>query len=253
MQVGAPIQRHRQILDALDADGAVSAARLAEKFSVSTETIRRDLDQLAESGLLTRVHGGAVANRTAVREVDLAERSVTNRPQKQAIAALAQQFLPDGGPLLLDAGSTVGAVLPSVRTAGTVITNAIPHASELIGREGIDLRILPGRVRGSTHAAVGADTVDALRRLVPEVALLGCNGMDERGFSTPAADEAAVKRAMVQQARLRIMLADSSKANTHSLHLIAAPSEIDVLITDKALPAHLYAHFADEGIDVIHP
>lgn len=247
-------ERHRQILDLLATEGRVSAADLAEQFAVTTETIRRDLDALAADALLTRVHGGAVARRTETLEPDLASRQTTNTAIKRRIARAAAALLPadPATSVLLDAGTTTAELVHHLaERTGPLLTNAPSIASAILTHSDLEVHILPGRLRGTTHAAVGALTVESLRRLRPGIAFLGCNGMTAEGFTTPDPEEATVKRTMVEQADLRVVLADSSKADARHLVTFAEPADIDVLVTDSGLSPALAEHFTEQGVEVI--
>lgn len=251
-------QRQRRILDALASAGRVSVADLAAAFDVTTETIRRDLDLLASRSLLVRVHGGAVARRTAVLEPDLATRSATNPEAKRRIADAARSLLPADpeASVLIDAGTTTAALVPHlVGRRGILVTHGLEIARAAVALPATsdrpDVHLLPGRLRSGTGAAVGSSTVDAIRALRPAVAFLGCNGMDEEGFTTPDPSEGAVKAAIVDRADLRVILADSSKIGTHHLVTFATCADVDAVVTDDALP-HAIAHqFSDSGIEVI--
>ncbi|MDN6330787.1 MAG: DeoR/GlpR family DNA-binding transcription regulator [Brachybacterium sp.] len=246
-------ERHRQILDGLSRSGRVTVTELAAQFEVTTETIRRDLDQLADSALLVRVHGGAVPRRTAEVEPDLTSRRVTNIDAKRRIALAAAALLPDDPQtaVLLDAGTTTAELLPHLSgRRGPVITNAPAIAQGALAHTDLAVHVLPGRVRPTTEAAVGSSTVEALRSLHPQVAFLGCNGLDDQGFMTPDPDEAAVKSAMVRSAGRRVVLADSTKIGSRHLVTFAALADIDVLVTDAALPTELYRLLADTGVEV---
>ena len=247
-------ERQRQILEDLTGSGRVAVTDLSARLEVTTETIRRDLDQLASRGLLLRVHGGALPKATTEVEPDLASRSVTNIEVKRRIALAAAELLPADprAAVLIDAGSSTAELLPHLSgRRGPVITNAPAIAQATLEHADLDIHMLPGRVRPTTRAAVGASTVDALRGLHPEVVFLGCNGLDADGFTTPDPDEAAVKAAMVRSAGLRVVLADSSKAGTRHLVSFAAASDIDTLVTDDALPEDIRRGLTEAGVEVI--
>ena len=234
-------QRHRQILDALDASGRVGVAELAESFGVTTETVRRDLDRLAEQSLLVRVHGGAIARRTAVIEPDLATRSATNVETKRRIAAAARALLPvdPEASVLIDAGSTTAALVPHLSgRRGVLVTHGLEIARAAMA--------LP-----ASADRPDATTVDAIRTLRPAIAFLGCNGMDAEGFTTPDPSEGAVKAAIAQRADLRVILADSAKAGAHHLVTFATAADIDAVVSDAALPDSIVRPLIDSGIEVI--
>ena len=164
-------ERQQAMAQLIGQQGRLSVAQLAETFEVTTETVRRDLSSLERIGLVRRVHGGAVpASSLSVIESGLGERDQANTAAKDAIAVAAvQQLPPSGATVVIDAGSTtsrLAGVLPRELQL-TVITHAVPVAARLAGLPHIELHLLPGRVRPTTHAAVGADTVAAPSTCVP--------------------------------------------------------------------------------------
>jgi DeoR family fructose operon transcriptional repressor len=231
-------ERHAEVLRMLAAERRVESSDLARRFNVSAESIRKDLALLEARGLLRRVHGGAVAHRRHSEEPAVSTRT-ENAEQKSAIAEHALRLVPHGGSLLLDAGSTtlrLAESLPADRDL-VVYTNALPLASVLL-RRGIAVVSLGGRLRPQTGAAVGPLTVAALGDINVDVAFLGTNALSlKRGLTTPDADEALIKHAMLAAARQRVFLVDSSKFGRESLAKHADLDDVDVLVTDAALDA----------------
>src|SRR5699024_9952080 len=169
------------------------------------------------------------------------------------IAHAAAALLPNDpqAAVPVDAGTTTAELLPHLSgRRGPVITNAPAIAQGALVHAGLAVHVLPVRVRPPTAAAVGSSTVEALRSLHPEVAFLGCNGLDDRGFTTPDPDEAAVKTAMVRSAGRRVVLADARKVGARHLVTFATAADVDVLVTDAALPADLGRLLDDAGIEV---
>ncbi|WP_120520651.1 DeoR/GlpR family DNA-binding transcription regulator [Arthrobacter celericrescens] len=263
-------EERQQLISGLVAElGRVSVTDLAERFSITTETVRRDLAALESAGSLRRVHGGAVpSDRLSTREESVGERAVQRQQEKLRIAQAALAMIPEdsAGSILLDAGSTtetLAGLLASQRgsTGGAgnsdsgelvVITHAIPIAARLSGNPGIALQILGGRVRGLTQAAVGQSTVDSASRLRPDIAFVGANGIHATfGFSTPDPEEAAVKAAFVTAARRVVVLADSSKLDAETLVQFAALKDVDTVITDTEPSGELSAALAEAGVDVV--
>lgn len=245
----------RMILD----DGRVSVLDLADRFEVTTETVRRDLDQLEATGALRRVHGGAVApDRESTAEPSIAQRlqrqgAAKTAIARRAIAAIGPEFR---GSVFLDAGTTTNAVAaqlaPRLSSAAIeVVTHSLTLAHALAAVPGASLTIIGGRVRGVTAAAVGADTVRAIEAIRPDVAFIGTNGVSaDFGLSTPDPDEAAVKRAIVRAARRVVVVADADKLGRELLVGFAALSEIDVLVTDAAPDENLSAALAEADVEV---
>jgi DeoR family transcriptional regulator, fructose operon transcriptional repressor len=248
-------ERHEQIERLLAEGGRVSVIDLADRFAVTTETIRRDLARLESAGTLRRVHGGAVPrDRASTREPSLGERLQHHGAAKAAIGRRALDALGDGfqGSVFLDAGTTTGAVAaalsPHLATSGIeIVTHSLTLGHVLSGVPGASLTLIGGRVRGLTAAAVGADTVRAIESLRPDVAFVGTNGVSAGfGLSTPDPDEAAVKRAIVQASRRVVVVADAEKLGSELLVGFAELRDIDVLVTD-AEPEPELAFALDES------
>lgn len=249
-------ERQQGIADLVAARGRLSVNALAEEYDVTTETVRRDLSALERAGIVRRVHGGAVpASALAGLEPKLGDRDLAHADQKDRIARQAVSLLPpSGGTVLLDAGTTTSrlAMMLPRDLELTVITNAVPIASRIAGSPNVRLHLLPGRVRSTTHAAVGEDTVEALDRLRVDVAFLGANGLSVGyGLTTPDHAEAAVKRAVVAAARLAVVLVDSSKIGQEHTVRFAQVRDVDVVVTDSAVdPADVKA-LERAGVEVV--
>jgi len=249
-------EERQQAMAELVADrGRVSVNELAGTYDVTTETIRRDLSALESLGLVRRVHGGVVpAGRLTVIEAALSERDSANTDAKRRIAEAALAYLPPAGAtVLMDAGSTtsrLAGILPADRPL-IVITHAVPVAATLVALPQIEVHLLPGRVRMTTHAAVGADTVAALAGLRADVAFMGANGITlDHGFTTPDRDEAAAKRAMIAAGRRVVVLADASKFGIESPVRFATLDQVDVLITTE-IPRADHRQLTGAGIEVV--
>lgn len=236
--------------------GRVSVNDLATEYDVTTETVRRDLSRLERVGLVRRVHGGAVpADSLSVLEAAVGERDSAHAVEKDEIAHAAIALLPPpGATILLDAGTTTfrfAALLPRDHRL-VVVTHCVPIAARLTGLPHIELHLLPGRVRDTTQAAVGAETLEALNRVRADVTVLGTNAISvEHGLSTPDREEAAVKRALASCGRRVIALTDSSKFGQESAVRFAALADVDVLVTDSGLSRTERRRYAAAGPEVV--
>ncbi len=249
-------ERQRTIVSLALRYDRVAVTELAQRFDVTTETIRRDLDVLDRRGILRRVHGGAVpAENVRLVETAVADREPAFSVQKGRIAHAALRFLPtgSGSTVLIDSGTTTARFAAAMggNQQHTVITNSVPIASQLALLGG-PVQLLGGRVRGLTQATVGGETVEALARLYCDVAFLGTNGLSVgHGLSTPDSDEAAVKRVMVRAARRRVVLADSSKVGATLLVSFAALNDVEVLVTDSGLQEADRQQLVNAGLEVV--
>ena len=261
-------ERQQLIVGLITASGRASVTDLAERFSITTETVRRDLAALEAAGSVRRVHGGAVSpDRFSTNEESILVRTDQRQPEKTRIAEAALALIPqDGtGSILIDAGSTTeslaellaartAAATPSPGPAANSSSSPTPCPSRPgCPREpGIALHLLGGKVRGLTQAAVGQSTVEAARRIRPDIAFIGTNGIHAAfGLSTPDPEEAAVKAAFVQSARRIVVLADSSKLDAETLVQFASLKDLDTLITDTKPSPDLADALADAGVEVV--
>jgi DeoR family fructose operon transcriptional repressor len=249
-------ERQQAIARLVNEHGRMSVTQLARQYDVTTETVRRDLSALERMGLVRRVHGGVVPpGSLSFVESGLRERDQVNTGSKERIALAALDLLPPpGGSIALDAGSTtsrLASLLPP-ELGLTVITHAVPIAARLAGQRQLDLRLLPGRVRRTTQAAVGTDTVAALAQLRVDVVFLGTNGVTaEHGLTTPDHEEAAVKRALLASGRSVVALADASKFGVETAVRFAAPDEIDVLVTDSGVSTADRRALTEAAVEVV--
>ena len=253
VDVYAP-ERHQQILATARADGRVDVNRLAEDLDVTPETIRRDLTVLERHGLVRRVHGGAIPVERLGFEPGIADREARFAGEKERVAKAALDELPDGGAVILDAGTTtvrLAELLPSDREL-TVVTHALPVAMVLAMRPNITLHLVGGTVRGRTLAAVGSWAERELADIHADVAFLGTNGLSvEHGLTTPDLAEAAVKRALVANARRTVVLTDHSKIGRVEFAHVVPLSQVDTIITDSGVEPELVEELEAAGPRVV--
>lgn len=247
-------ERQQAILERARLEGRVEVRDLAEQLDVTPETVRRDLTALERRGVLRRAHGGAIPVERLGIEPGIADREARMAGQKERIAKAALDELPDGGAVILDAGTTtvrLAELLPTDREL-TVVTHGLPIAALLAARPNITLHLLGGAVRGRTLAAVGPWTERALQDVYAEVAFLGTNGLTlERGLTTPDLAEAQVKRALVAAARRTVVLADHTKVGRSDFAQVAPLSAVDTLITDSGLETDMADEIEAAGPRVV--
>ncbi len=231
-------ERRQLIAEEVRRRGRVSVSRLASVYAVNPETVRRDLVELEQRGALRRIHGGALATERFQVEPGVAERASVMAREKERIARAALAFLPESeGTVLIDAGTTTGALVESFPTDRrlTVVTNAVPLAMRLAPIPLVTVMLVGGRLRQRTLANVDDFAVRMLRELRVDVAFMATNGISERGCSTPDSAEAAVKRAMIGAADRTVLLADHTKFGQEHFVRFAELSDLDVVITDSGV------------------
>ena len=247
-------ERQQAILGRARSEGRVDVNALAEAFDVTAETIRRDLTGLERRGVLRRVHGGAIPVERLSIELPVNERFDINAVEKERIAKAALEQLPDGGSIIIDAGTTTvrfAEMLPLERSF-TVVTHALPIAAMLAERTNLTLHLVGGQVRPGTLAAVGSWAERDLAAVFADVAFVGTNGVSAaRGLTTPDLAEAAVKNALIRSARRTVVLADHSKFGRDEFAQVAELTDIDTIITDSEVDADMAREIEDEGPEVI--
>jgi DeoR/GlpR family transcriptional regulator of sugar metabolism len=247
-------QRQATIVARVRSAGAVRVSDLVADLGVSDMTIRRDLEALAERGLLAKVHGGAtVVHPGSTDEPGFAAKAARQRPEKLAIAAHAATLVQPGAAIALSAGTTTAELARRIVDVPelTVVTNSVPVADSLYRADRPDRTVvLTGGERTPSDALVGPIAVAAIRTLHPDVLFLGVHGMSARaGFTTPNLMESDTDRALVAAAERLVVLADSTKWGTVGISSIAALTDADIIITDTGLSDEarelLTAHVAE--------
>ena len=245
-------ERRQLILERLGRDGRVVAAELGESLGVSHDTVRRDLQELAEAGLLRRVHGGALPPVTIGPSFLARQRDAP--AAKLALARAASKLIRPAQVIILDAGTTnerLARELPPELEA-TIFTNAPPVALALATHPRVDVHLLGGRLDKAGLAAVGSATVEAVRRLRADLCFLGiCSVHPELGITGDDSDEAYVKRAMIESAADVVGLVTADKLGTSSPFFVAPASELTHLIVDQAVADEEVAPFARAGITIV--
>jgi DeoR family transcriptional regulator, fructose operon transcriptional repressor len=247
-------ERQQEILRLARAEGRVDVAALAETFTVTAETIRRDLTTLERAGVLRRVHGGAIPMERIGFEPALATRDSVLIEEKERIAKVALAEVPQEGAVILDAGTTTARLaqaLPVDREL-TVVVNSPVIAALLGTRANITVLQLGGRLRGRTLATVDGWALRALDEIYVDVAFIGTNGCTvERGLTTPDPAEASIKRAMIKAARRVVLLADHTKIGNDYLARFGVLTDLDLLVTDTGLDDDLATEVEAAGVRVI--
>lgn len=250
------IERQKEILSLLHRDGKIYVQDLAERFKVSGATIRKDLSDMEEEGLLTRSHGGAVEVFRASEDAPLEERSTKRLAQKKAIAKAAMDFVSSGDSIIVDGGSTLAQFIACLEDCNyqnlTVITNYIPHIKYLKNCPGVTTILTGGVYNKDISATLGLPAVDVLSRFNADKVMLSATSVSvEQGITFPNVDDAQVKKRMLEQAKEKILLTDSSKIGKSNLVSAGNLSQIDVLITDWEIPYEDIANIRKLGVKVV--
>lgn len=227
-------ERQHYILEKLEREHIVKLNDLTRQLNCSISTVRRDLSQLEEKGLLIRVHGGAKRNYSIQTEIEMNEKRSKNVQSKQLIGQLAASIINEQEIIYLDAGTTTYEIIPYLKEFKDlkVITNGLAHA-QLLTDLHIETIQIGGQVKEKTQAIIGSVAQKQLEQYRFNKAFIGINGIDyEYGYTTPDLEEAAMKKLAGKQANQCFVVADHTKFHHVSF---AKVGELDdySLLTDS--------------------
>lgn len=250
------VERKNSILGLLQSDGRVVVSELAEKFDVSEETIRRDLEKLERDGLVQKSYGGAVLNENAQSDMPLAVRKRTNVIGKQKIAELVSRYVPDNSSIMLDSSSTALFIAKRIkdRKNMVVITNSLEILVELKDRKEWKIFSSGGQLGEDSLALVGSQADKMISSFHVDSAIISCKGFDiNKGFTDSNDMHASTKRTMLENCEKRVLAVDSSKFNRIAFNVVGTLSDIDVLVTDVKPAADWLEKFRQYGVKCLYP
>jgi DeoR family fructose operon transcriptional repressor len=246
-------ERRERVKQIVKTRHAVRVEDLKDELGVSTATIRRDLDELEESGELMRVHGGAISVDVHPIEAHFEAKATERAPEKQRIATAALELVAPDSTIYLDAGSTCLelARLLAHRDDITIVTNSLPAIVELAG-QGPRLVVIGGELRPLSQAIVGPLSTPLLDELYVDRAFMGTFSLSlEAGLTTTDPAEAFTKERALSRAREVVLLVDGSKVGTRSFAHAGRLEQIDVVITDAELDEEAATTFANAGVRIL--
>ncbi len=245
--------RQNEILSIARTTGRVGVEELAERFAVTPQTIRRDLNELCDRNILTRTHGGAMVS-SSVENISYAARRLIAAAQKQAIGAAAAALIPDHSSLFINIGTTTEEVAHRLTFHQDllVITNNINVALTLYPSPAIKVVIAGGPVRSSDGAVVGSAAVDLIRQFKVDTAIIGASAIEEDGSLLDFDPlEVNVSRAIIENARRVILVCDQMKIGRAAPVRIGHMAQIHTFVTDHLHAPRLRATCAAHGVAVI--
>jgi DeoR family glycerol-3-phosphate regulon repressor len=226
--------RHDLILGIARQRGKVNATTLSDELGVAVQTIRRNLRQLCDAGLLERVHGGAILP-SGVRNIGYGDRRALGRDAKQRIAARAARLIPDNASLFLNIGTTTEAVANALLSHQNlmVITNNLNVANILARNPSCEVVVAGGTLRRADGGLVGDLAALAIQRFKVDIAVIGASAIDLNGDLLDFdPEEVRVSRQILYAARSSILVADKSKFTRKAPVRIGSVSEVGGFVTD---------------------
>jgi DeoR family glycerol-3-phosphate regulon repressor len=235
------VPRKSDILELARKSGRISVDALAERFNVTPQTIRKDLNELSERGLLQRVHGGAVLS-SGVANFGYEARRELAAEEKRRIGIKAASLIPDNCSLLINIGTTTEQVAAGLHGKHGIlaITNSVNVVNILRGNPEIDVIVAGGIVRRADGGVVGETAVDFMRQFKVDFAVIGVSAIDEDG-SLLDYDyrEVKVAQAIIENARHTILVADSMKYERSAPVRIGHISQLGSFVTDRPPPQEI--------------
>jgi DeoR family transcriptional regulator, aga operon transcriptional repressor len=253
-------ERLNAILEMLWQRGRLDVEKTAQTLNVSPATIRRDLDNLAVQQMLTRTHGGAISNSTAV-ELPLRYKTARHAPEKRRIAEAAAALVSRGMVVGVNGGTTTTEVARSLASRAdlasdgegtvTVVTNALNIANELTLRNHVKIVVTGGVARPSSYELIGPLAARILDEIAIDIAFLGVDALDvDLGAMACHEGEAGTNHLLVRRAKRVVVVADSSKLGRRAFARICPVDEVDTLVTDTEAPADVVARLTEAGVEV---
>lgn len=247
------IPRQQSILDLARQVGRVTVEDLAARFEVTPQTIRKDLNDLCDKRLLTRVHGGAILS-SGVQNVGYDARRMMAMAAKAAIGQATAELIPDSASLFINIGTTTEEVASALSSHEDllVITNNLNVAMLLYRHPRIEVIVAGGNVRRADGAVIGSAAIDLIGQFKVDFAIIGASAIDEEGALLDFDyREVQAAQAIIANARSVMLVSDSTKFQRSAPVRIAHISQIQTFVTDHGLPPRFRNLCRERGIEVI--
>lgn len=243
--------RHKGIIELVQKNGYVSTENLVEHFKVSPQTIRRDLNELADENKIRRHHGGATTQKSS-ENTSYSARKVMQSHEKDSIAEALVKHIPDGATLFIDIGTTPESIakeLVKKHKDLRVVTNNINVAGILMGNKDFKVILAGGEVRNRDGGIVGEATLDFIKQFRLDFGILGISGIDYDGSLLDFDyHEVRVKKAIIENSRRIYLAVDHTKFGRNAMVNLGNISELDMLITDITPPDEIVAILKEHDI-----
>ena len=246
-------ERRNQIVELIQHKRTIKNTELMERFGISIETVRRDLEYLEHQGILQRVYGGAVLKTSLGSEPEYASRSKDHAEEKNAIAAAAARLVEPGDSIFLGVGTTVQVMAQYLKNIPniTVFTNALRTAVALSELPECSVVLTGGQLRSKELSLSGFPAEENMLHFNVNKAFLGIGGITEAGVTDFHIGEAKLHRQMIQNADQTILLADYSKFGVRGMTNVCPLSMLDYVVTDRGTSSQYIELLEQAGVQVI--
>ena len=250
------IERKREILARLAADGKVIVSELARDFDVSEETIRRDLEKLDNEGLASKTYGGAVAKHNSALDLPYNVREGVNVLEKQAISEKVAELISDGERIMLDSSSTALYVLKAIKAKKnlTIVTNSVKILLELADKQDWTVLSTGGVLKKGALSLNGSSAEKMINSYHVNTVICSCKGLDVTlGVTDSNENDSLIKQAMIASAERKILAVDSEKFDRKSFVKVCDAKDVDIIVTDT-VPSEKWQNFCSENnIEIVYP
>ncbi|MBD0833326.1 DeoR/GlpR family DNA-binding transcription regulator [Aestuariibaculum sediminum] len=245
-------ERQQKVIDEVSINRKVTSSYLSEKLKVSEDTIRRDIKELHDKGLLTKVHGGAIS--TIQKLYHYNEDIIYNRESKVRIAQKAISLIEDGMVIIISGGTTnlmLAKLLPKDLKA-TIYTYSLPIAMQLTEHPLIETIFIGGKIHRNSMVTIGIDVIQYLSNVRANICFVGVSALNtEQGITDEGYEVSLIKKAMMNASDRSVFLATTNKLNIRHSYDVCNLKEIDTLVTDLDDDCPTRSTFINAGVTVL--
>jgi len=245
-------ERQQKIIDEVSINRKASSSFLSEKLNVSEDTIRRDIKELHDKGIITKVHGGAISNIQKLYHYN--EDVIYNKENKIRIAEKAISLIEDNMVIIISGGTTnlmLAKLLPK-NLKITVYTYSLPLAMQLTEHPLVETIFIGGKIQRNSMVTIGIDVIQYLSKIRANICFMGVSGIDtETGVTDEGYEVSLIKKAMINASEHIVYLTTSNKLNVRHSHDVCNLSEIDTVVTDLDLGDPKLGKYIAAGLHVL--
>ncbi len=248
-------QRQQEILQLVQQHGYVSIETLAQHFSVTPQTVRRDINALCDQNLLTRYHGGAGLS-SSVENVEYTARQVMLQKEKREIAEMTARLVPNHASVFINIGTTTEEVARALQghTGLRIITNNLNVASILHNNGSFEIIVAGGVVRPNDGGITGKATIDFISQFKVDFGIIGISSIEADGALLDFDyDEVRATQAIIENSRQVFLVADHSKFDRSAMVRLGSISQVDALFTDQLPPPHIKTLLDESNVSLHIP
>lgn len=237
-------ERHNQIILELQKNPDITVREMAKKLNFSEPTIRRDYTELARRGIITKCYGGAILNvnaGAADREIPFVLRENERSKTKEEMGMIASRYVRDGMVIMLDGSTSAYHLVPYLsKYKDIIVVTSGAKTAVALAELQIPVFSTGGRMRTNSFSYIGKEAEDAVRKYNADIVFFSCHGLSAQGrMSDPSIEECHLRQVMLQKAKQKFLLCDSSKLNKVYFYDMGDISQLDGVISDKPLPREI--------------